>query len=55
MLAHIVIERKILPLIEQFYKHNDRKALLIDGVRQCGETTYIPVYMTIVPNLEGLR
>lgn len=44
ILAHIVIERKILPRIEQFYRDNDKKALLIDGVRQCGKTYIIRKY-----------
>ena len=44
ILAYIVIERKILPRIEQFYRDNDKKALLIDGVRQCGKTYIIRKY-----------
>ena len=39
-----MIERKILPRIEQFYNDNDKKALLIDGVRQCGKTYIIRKY-----------
>ncbi len=39
-----MIKRKITSRIERFYEENKRKALLIDGVRQCGKTYIIQEY-----------